>query len=74
MPPKCTTRSHTTEQAGPSTTEGNPNQSSANTVAQALNKVAKVLQHLAGTTHQEEHRPKAEGEHALERFLKFHPP
>jgi hypothetical protein len=74
MPPKRSTRSHSMEQAGPSATKGTSDLPSDNTIAQALNKVAEVLQHLVGTSNQEEPQPVMEGDQALEKFLKFHPP
>jgi hypothetical protein len=74
MPPRHATRGRPPIRAETSPIEANPDRPAENTITQALNRMAEVLQRMLGVNCREDCQPQPEGDKALERFLKFHPP
>jgi hypothetical protein len=74
MPPRRATHRQPAVIAEPQVPQENRKPPNETPIAQALSRIAEAMQHMSQSNRREEHRLEIEGDRALERFLRFHPP
>jgi hypothetical protein len=74
MPPRQSTRGRPAATTETQVPQENPEPPVEPTVTEALNRMAEAMQYMSPSNCREEHRTETEGDRALERFLRFHPP